>query len=76
MDMIKWLLVKISFFSFFNFVIYISVSTNTQPTTTECIELKNDKKNPGHIMISYNHSTKALCTKIAKSLKVIQKKHN
>ncbi|CAF2917106.1 unnamed protein product [Rotaria sp. Silwood2] len=49
----------------------ISVITETLPTTsfeftgTE----KNDKNNIGHIMISCNHSTRLICSKIAKLLK-------
>jgi len=31
--------------------------------------VKKDKNNLGHIMISYNHSTRAICSKIAKNLK-------
>ncbi|CAF0943736.1 unnamed protein product [Rotaria sordida] len=37
--------------------------------TTEYIEPKKNKNDIGHIMISYNHSTKALCSKIARELK-------
>lgn len=45
-------------------------------TTTSTISLefsgieKKEKNNLGHIMISYNHSTKLICAKIAKQLKV------
>jgi len=49
--------------------IFKQTLTTTTTLTTECIELKKDKNNPEHIMISYNHSTKSLCTKIAKALK-------
>lgn len=41
--------------------------TTTTTFTTEC---KKDKNDLGHIMISYNHSTRVLCSKIAKALKV------
>ncbi len=35
--------------------------------------VKKDKNNLGHIMISYNHSTRAICSKISKHLKVSNK---
>lgn len=43
--------------------------TTTTTLTTEYSEPKKDKNDLGHIMISYNHSTKPLCSKIARGLK-------
>ncbi len=37
--------------------------------------VKKDKNHLGHIMISYNHSTKAICSKISKYLKVNKINH-
>lgn len=62
-----------------NSILYLEISkikeTLTTTTTTNIpLEFtgleKKDKNNLGHIMISYNHSTKLVCSKIAKSLKV------
>jgi hypothetical protein len=55
---------------------YLEISVIKTMTTTSTISLeftaveKKDKNNLGHIMISYNHSTKVICSKIAKYLKV------
>ncbi|UJR20828.1 hypothetical protein I4U23_023939 [Adineta vaga] len=46
-----------------------TLTTTTTTLTTEYTELKKDKNDLGHIMISYNHSTKVLCSKIARGLK-------
>jgi len=60
----------------FSIYLEISIIKETLTTTTSTISLdftgivKKDKNNLGHIMISYNHSTKAICSKIAKNLKV------
>ena len=49
----------------------ISIIKETFTTTTTIEkEYKKDKNDLGHIMISYNHSTQALCLRIAKALKV------
>jgi hypothetical protein len=48
----------------------IKQTLTTSTLTTEYFEPKKDKNNIGHIMISYNHSTKTICTKIAQALKV------
>ena len=49
----------------------ISIIKETLTTTTTLTtEYKKDKNDLGHIMISYNHSTRVLCSKIAKALKV------
>ncbi|CAF3799369.1 unnamed protein product [Adineta steineri] len=50
-------------------IIKQQLTTTTTTTTTEYIETKKHKNDLGHIMISYNHSTKILCSKIAKALK-------
>jgi hypothetical protein len=57
--------------------IYLEISiiketlTSDSTVTLDFTEIvKKDKNNLGHIMISYNHSTKAICTKISKQLKV------
>ncbi len=56
------------------FVIDLEISTFKQTTTTtiitDYVEPKKKKSDIGHIMISYNHSTKALCTRIAQALRV------
>lgn len=50
------------------------IGSTTQTLTTMTIDnpdKKKDKNDLGHIMISYNHSTQAMCLKIAQALKVI-----
>ncbi|CAF2022281.1 unnamed protein product [Rotaria magnacalcarata] len=44
-------------------------TASTTMTTIEYTEPKKSKNEIGHIMISYNHSTKVICSKIAKELK-------
>lgn len=46
------------------------IKQTTTITTEEYTEIKKEKADLGHIMISYNHSTRPLCLKIAKELKV------
>lgn len=48
----------------------IKETINTTTTTMIEKDYKKDKNDVGHIMISYNHSTQALCLKIAKALRV------
>ena len=71
----KTIYYSFTFFFFIRFSI-LDISFVQQNSTIITIEASGPKKNKnsiGHIMISYNHSTKKICTKIAKKLKVIQK---
>ena len=45
-------------------------TTTTTIIYTDYVEPKKKKDYIGHIMISYNHSTKPMCTRIAQALKV------
>ena len=52
----------------------VVIGPTTQTLTTVTIDnpdKEKDKNDLGHIMISYNHSTQAMCLKIAQALKVI-----
>ncbi|CAF3664813.1 unnamed protein product [Rotaria socialis] len=49
--------------------IIVMKTGSTTMTTIEYTEPKKNKNEIGHIMISYNHSTKTICSKIAKNLK-------
>lgn len=55
---------------FSEIVLLKTTATTTTFTTVDYSEPKKNKDNVGHIMISYNHSTKAICSKIARELKV------
>ncbi|CAF1025798.1 unnamed protein product [Adineta ricciae] len=51
-------------------IIKESLTTTTTTTlTTKYNDPKKDSNDLGHIMISYNHSTKLVCSRIAKALK-------
>ena len=58
-------------------IIKETLTTTDSTLTLEFTEIvKKDKNDLGHIMISYNHSTKDICSKIAKHLKVRRKKNH
>ena len=63
------------FFHRFDFaeISILKQTLTTTTITTEYTEIKKNKDDIGHIMISYNHSTKAMCSRIAKELKVKEK---
>ncbi|CAF1064548.1 unnamed protein product [Adineta ricciae] len=50
-------------------IIKESSTTTTTTLSTKYIDPKKDSNDLGHIMISYNHSTKLVCSRIAKALK-------